>query len=254
MANISDIKGRILIDKQFYLDNKDFLDNYFSEDNFYQSCDYGIFINAMDPKKPFIDAEDNEDKVQLNIIGNGRWTLLNSYNFAIKAEAGDENYHKLIKLFSKNHKEITVDYDEYEPGISLFGHFKDILTPCYIKEDDSYSINPEQASAENYDYNDRELIEKDFEDGYVFESSEHSFSPDFHEIDEYETKEFINDYGETWYDNLRPDLKKQYSLKEAIDLLIDEIIENEETKGGISFWRCEDTDLLNELFLKKISK
>ncbi|MBD5316598.1 MAG: hypothetical protein HDS11_02860 [Bacteroides sp.] len=147
----------------------------------------------------------------------------------------DKLFLKLIKLLVKENSSITFDYKDFEPGsvflvseqVTMKPSTKDQIKPSKIFEEVS-------SNSEDLGYNDANIIDYGFEDGY-----------DLHK--EEDVKSLLSDYLEEWYEKQGDDFIGAYTLKDIINGLKTLSDDDKEYNGKIREYRFEDEDTLYDL-------
>ena len=147
----------------------------------------------------------------------------------------DKLFFELIKLLAEEDAAITFIYKDFEPGsvflvselVTIKPSTKDQIKPSKIFEEVS-------SDSDNLGYNDANIIDYGFEDGY-----------DLHKVDD--VKSLITNYLQEWYESTDDDFRTKYTLNDVIDALRTLSEKDKEYNGKFRVYRFEDEQTLSEL-------
>lgn len=185
MANISEVSGKMYLEKDFYINHKDWIESLTETHG-----DYGFWNISSEP------GAINEDEVEFHFEACGKWCFLNNTMESNYCWNPTEN-HLFDKMLDSENPKIEMEFIEYEPGCEIFWDADAVVQPAQAEGNKVLSFNIEEL-----DLSDANRVRFGFEEeAFSFEDINQDY-PDVMELFQNASKECpdkytdINDFAE----------------------------------------------------------
>ena len=235
MANCSSTNGTFTFDKDFYNQNKQLINDYFDKAKL-DGC-YGIEILGAN------------DEGSFDFDGTGRWSMEYSLPWVLSPACIEKKNptpaeQEQIKLFwelldkmIKADTKVEFEYDDEESGAAFYVHQNAVVVANKDRKEDDVSnfFKIKSCKTENLGYNEYNLINNDYEEGYFMDSDDN-------------IEALKNDFLNDWYADQPEEYRQEHSLDSIVEALKKLAKDDSDYNGAIEAWHfdCECDDIVRE--------